>query len=187
VNLTSVVENGTYPYTYLWDFGDDNTSTDVKPSHTYTTTGIYLAHLTVTDFASRTAASSEITITVVSGSEMVVGISSDVDSGTTPLSVSFSAEILKGTPEYAYYWSFGDGSNSTLASPTHVFNQTGRFNVTLAVVDANGNVSISNPVSITVSAPSEGLPAWAWIWAGTGISILVVGAVAFVLLWTRKE
>lgn len=34
---------------YLWDFGDGNTSTDMNPSHTYAANGTYLICLTVTD------------------------------------------------------------------------------------------------------------------------------------------
>lgn len=35
--------------TYAWNFGDGTTSTEVAPSHTYTTAGAYTATLTVTD------------------------------------------------------------------------------------------------------------------------------------------
>ena len=35
--------------TYLWDFGDSTTSTDVNPFHEYTTAGSYTVSLTVTD------------------------------------------------------------------------------------------------------------------------------------------
>ncbi len=34
---------------YLWDFGDGNTSTEVNPSHTYSSAGTYDVTLTVTD------------------------------------------------------------------------------------------------------------------------------------------
>jgi C1A family cysteine protease len=37
------------PFTYLWDFGDDTTSEEQNPSHTYTTPGEYTVILTVTD------------------------------------------------------------------------------------------------------------------------------------------
>ncbi len=40
---------GTPGYTYLWDFGDGNTSSQAAPSHTYATAGFYSATLTVTD------------------------------------------------------------------------------------------------------------------------------------------
>gem|GEM_PF-829090 len=39
---------------YLWDFGDGNTSTDPNPAHTYTTPGAYIVTLTVSDGASCT-------------------------------------------------------------------------------------------------------------------------------------
>jgi len=35
--------------TWAWDFGDDSTSTDQNPTHTYTTMGTYAVSLTVTD------------------------------------------------------------------------------------------------------------------------------------------
>ena len=34
---------------YLWDFGDTNTSTDPNPVHTYTSAGVYTVTLTVSD------------------------------------------------------------------------------------------------------------------------------------------
>jgi C1A family cysteine protease len=37
------------PFTYNWDFGDDTTSTEQNPSHTYTNPGEYIVRLTVTD------------------------------------------------------------------------------------------------------------------------------------------
>jgi len=35
--------------TYYWLFGDDNNATTTKPIHTYSTQGIYIVNLTVTD------------------------------------------------------------------------------------------------------------------------------------------
>ncbi|WFO16751.1 PKD domain-containing protein [Cellulophaga baltica 4] len=37
------------PITYLWDFGDGGSSTEINPNHTYTTTGVYNVSLTVSD------------------------------------------------------------------------------------------------------------------------------------------
>ncbi|MCS6990735.1 MAG: PKD domain-containing protein [Chitinophagales bacterium] len=44
VHFTNLSINGT---TYLWDFGDGNTSTDVNPVHTYTNVGTYTVTLYV--------------------------------------------------------------------------------------------------------------------------------------------
>ena len=40
---------GVAPFTYLWDFGDGNTSTQQYPTHTYAQAGNYLICLTITD------------------------------------------------------------------------------------------------------------------------------------------
>ncbi len=47
-------------------------------------------------------------------------------------------------------WSFGDGNNSTSASPSHTYRSTGTFTVQLRVVDSAGN-SNSTSQSVTVN------------------------------------
>lgn len=44
---TTILAGGDPISSYLWDFGDSNTSTLQNPSHTYTTPGIYTVSLTV--------------------------------------------------------------------------------------------------------------------------------------------
>jgi len=45
----SVEEEGGCPFTYHWDFGDGQSSSDQNPSHTYAKVGEYTATLTVTN------------------------------------------------------------------------------------------------------------------------------------------
>lgn len=47
--FNAVPSGGQSPYTYLWDFGDSNTSTSQTAVHTYSAAGVYLTSLTMTD------------------------------------------------------------------------------------------------------------------------------------------
>jgi len=49
IRFDSDVGGGIRPYSYEWDFGDGNTSTDNSPRHKYKSKGTYTVILTVTD------------------------------------------------------------------------------------------------------------------------------------------
>jgi PKD repeat protein len=69
-----------------------------------------------------------------------------------PLSVAFTGNIRDADGSIAsILWSFGDGSTSNVANPTHVFQCDGTYKVTLEVVDDRGGVG-SATVPVTVSS-----------------------------------
>ncbi len=49
--------------TYAWDFGDDNTSTEVNPEHTYSTAGTYTVKLTATNSTGSNTFERDVTVT----------------------------------------------------------------------------------------------------------------------------
>ena len=62
------VSGGFTPYSYAWDFGDGQTSTEERPSHAYKSDGTYTVSLKVTDDRGNTAnLSREKYITVLAG------------------------------------------------------------------------------------------------------------------------
>jgi len=195
VDFTSTVEGGTLPYEYLWNFGDGSTSTETNPSHTYTDPGMYVVWLEVTDSASKTNRSTELTITVESDTTMEVVIAASNVTGTVPMTVSFNSTILNGTAPFFYRWSFGDGVNSTQANPTHTYEKAGTYKVTLTVTDSNSNVTIAHVgageaknITIVVTEPeAEALPSWVWIWSATAVIIAAVGAAGFLMMRRQRK
>lgn len=62
-DLVSFTDRSTDAESYLWDFGDGNSSTLANPKHTYADTGDYVIRLTITsETGSRVAATSEIKV-----------------------------------------------------------------------------------------------------------------------------
>jgi len=55
IRFTSEISGGFSPYTYAWDFGDGNTSTEDNPRHSYKSDGDYTVTLKVTDDRGGTA------------------------------------------------------------------------------------------------------------------------------------
>ncbi len=117
---------------YAWDFGDGSTLTQQGGStitHQYLASGTFLVCLSVQD--SSCSDSSCSTITVGSSSACAAMFTFSVDStGTEFTFANYS------TPASNYFWSFGDGTASTVENPVHLYNQPGPHTVCLTVVDS---------------------------------------------------
>jgi PKD repeat protein len=73
--------------------------------------------------------------------------------GNYPLLVSFTTSVSGGTSPYTYAWTFGDGSTSTAADPTHTYTTNGTFSVAVTVTDSAGRTESYPPFAITVAIP----------------------------------
>ncbi len=76
----------------------------------------------------------------------VAEFSSNVISGNAPLDVSFT-DISTGNPA-AWYWDFGDGTNSADKNPVHTYSTVGTYTVTLTVTNSNGTTSKSGTITV---------------------------------------
>ncbi|UCD13726.1 MAG: PKD domain-containing protein, partial [Thermoplasmatales archaeon] len=122
---------GTTPYTWYWEFGDGNTSTEQNPPYTYSTTGNYTATLTVTDDYNATAND---TASVHVEPELEADANGPYD-GTICEPIEFSGSASGGASPYKWYWRFGDGGTSTQQYPSHQYDDTGNYTVKLTVTD----------------------------------------------------
>ncbi len=120
---------------YYWDLGNGTNSTLTNVSGSYITPGTYTVVLTAYNGSS--SSTHTITITVFP-SPTVSFYASDtaICPGTSTTFTSTSTPGVSGA--MTYYWNFGDGTNSTAASPTHVYSTPGYYNVTLIVTNSAG-------------------------------------------------
>ena len=119
-NNTSV--NGS---SYLWDFGDASTSTQINPAHTYSAAGNYTVTLTATDVNGCTA--------TASGSFMFAPLPTAAFIAN-PVPCTYNVSINnQSVNAFGYAWDFGDSATSTQTNPVHAYAQPGNYTITLIV------------------------------------------------------
>jgi len=74
---------------------------------------------------------------------------SNATAGPAPLGILFIDE--SGNTPTTWFWSFGDGSTSTLKNPSHAYKNTGTYSVTLTATNSAGSNTITQAGYITVS------------------------------------
>lgn len=124
---------------YLWDFGDGNTSTDASPTHMYTDSGTYVVHLTVAiGFCTDTMST---VVQVMPYPTADFSISPNPASAMDPV-ITFTDHSIGGD---SGTWNFGDGTdtiyNPSVGSVTHIYpveNANQEYGVTLSIVNAAG-------------------------------------------------
>lgn len=149
---------GTDPVvSYMWDFGDGSTSTAATPTHTFGVGNFDITLIVVT------ASGCTDTVTVTQG--IRAGLKPVPNFSATPLDVCAEMPVnfqdLSTGTITNWLWFFGDGSQSTLQNPTHQYDDTGLFTITLIVFN-NGcsdtlvmvdYVHIKAPIALFSVAP----------------------------------
>ncbi len=162
--------------TYLWDFGDNSTSTEESPVHTYELPNedvTYAVKLTVSD--GKLTNSSTKSVSFSKSSDIVLPKASFTASvnGTT---VTFTNQSTADSSKtLTYYWDFGDGSSSTEMNPVHKYNTTvdKTYKVVLTVSDSVNTAEHSLDVAVkgaSVVDPSNNAPVVDFHYKFTGLS-----------------
>lgn len=124
INLSSADSN----VNYVWRFGNNSTSNLKNPTYVYSDSGKYDISLTVTDNlgCTRTKTKNE----YIKIGEIKANYQLPKDTFCKNSEIQFANTSLNSRK---YAWSFGDGFTSTLINPSHSYNRSGSFTVTLMV------------------------------------------------------
>ncbi|HEU4935184.1 MAG TPA: PKD domain-containing protein [Vicinamibacterales bacterium] len=139
----SVAAPGRTIRSYAWDFGDGTQKTTTTPitTHDFVKAGVYTVTLVVTDDVGRQGVTTA-SVTVTTDAPTADFTFSQLPPSTahTMQFNSSGSQAAPGRTIASYSWDFGDGSSSTLASPTHAYGAAASYNVTLTVTDSTGKV-----------------------------------------------
>lgn len=158
-NFTSAVTDQTITFTdtsvdsdgiivsWSWNFGDGTTSMLQHPSHLYTTPGVYMVTLTVTDDSGESAS---VTMTVITEGPPRAAF----DWTATGLTVDFTDTTLEAGNLASWSWNFGDGTTSNEQNPSHTYAISSTYVVNLTVMDDEGDMDSVTHFIIAGEAPT---------------------------------
>lgn len=127
---------------YSWNFGNGKTSTQKDPSITYSAAGTYSVSLTASNGEATDTYNQSIS---VSYKQPTASFTYKTEA---PLKVVLTNTSTNAT---SYEWDFGDGTTSTLTNPTHRYNATGSYIITLVAKNPSG--SSQYRATVKINAP----------------------------------
>ena len=178
VQFTDTSEPGASPITeWLWDFGDETTSPEQSPAHTYLSGGDYTVTLTVTNAVASDTRTEQGYISVEPGIPPVANFAAEPTNGEAPLTVQFTDLSAPGTSAITdWFWDFGDDATSSEQHPEHTYEAPGVYTVSLTVTTDAGVHTLVRPDYITVNVP---LPTLGLVGLTVAVALLsLCGAVA---------
>jgi PKD repeat protein len=146
VDFEDLSENS--PTGWTWDFGEDPLKIK-KTAHTYAVPGTYNVKLTATNTDGSVAKTKSIAVTVSDPVNPlpVANFSSVAPVPSASLSLSFT-DLSTNTPS-SWLWDFGDGTTSTLKSPSHSYAIAGTYQVKLTATNENGSSDVTKVTVVT--------------------------------------
>ncbi|RYY86365.1 MAG: PKD domain-containing protein [Chitinophagaceae bacterium] len=122
---------------YQWIFGDNSTSTDASPSHTYTSMGSFPVTLIATDTSG--CADTLTRAGLINIRKPIISYVGLPEGGCVPDTVGMKANVQTFGTVTSWLWNFGDGSApSNLDSTGHIYNNQGTYDITLTITTSDG-------------------------------------------------
>ncbi len=149
--VTNIVEfsdqsDGDLSYWY-WNFGDGSTSTSQNPVHQYTSAGFYLVTLSVSNANNQCIDSYQEFVKVGNGN-CKAAFTYFVEGNTVTFTNNSTGSVTGNS--LIYYWSFDDGTSSTLINPVVNYAKPGVYNVSLTITNTGGTCSDISVIQVLV-------------------------------------
>ena len=146
---------------WLWDFGDNEVSTDQNPEHIYTSSGEYTISLTVNNLNIETKVAYINVLPAPTANFDTVLVYKKNKYSWYYIGFMSETSIIAPHDSIIYYWNFGDdsvftntfrsfqSSSSFYSSPFHLYYNQGNYDVFYKVTYSNGCAdSITKPIQV---------------------------------------
>ena len=139
--------NGSSSVSYLWDFGNGNTSSADNPSEIYTTEGSFDVTLTATHTNGCTTSNTLNNFVQVESID--ISLSANTALACQGEQVQFL--ITSNLSGLDYVWDFGDGNTSEIdTEASHIYGNPGTYNITLQASTSDGSCTQSASTTVDV-------------------------------------
>jgi PKD repeat protein len=129
---------------FMWNFGDGNTSSDPNPMHTYGLPGSYQVCLVVSNLCGSTQFCQQVLVNCSAPQ-------SNFSTVANELTVTFN-DLTTNSPS-AWFWLFGDGGMSMEQNPTHTYTLPGNYLVCLSSSSPCGSTQRCQLVQVSCDPP----------------------------------
>ncbi|MCE3278289.1 MAG: hypothetical protein K0S44_480 [Bacteroidetes bacterium] len=169
-NTVTFTNTSNNDFATKWIFGDGATDTARSTTHTYNNGGIMNVCMIAYSGCGNDTACQNVTLNCTSPT-------ASFTKTTNNLTVAFTSTASGAS---SVLWNFGDGSTSTLLNPTHVFQNTGSYNVCLTTYNGCGSTQSCQNVSVTCAAPVSG---FTYTVSGQTVSFSSTATNAYSFVW----
>ncbi len=144
---------------FLWDFGDGNTSTSAYATHTFSAPGTYTVNLTVTNACGNSNSFSTNVLVTNNGTPPAISLMPGMPLPICPgVRFPLSISISPSDPAHIIRIDWGDGSplethtgsSLSFTNVGHVYASPGNYTIVVEVEDVCGNL-IASSLNVTVS------------------------------------
>ncbi|GAB4492608.1 MAG: hypothetical protein OHK0045_20510 [Raineya sp.] len=168
---------------WLWDFGDGNTSALKNPTHTYSAAGTYNVSLTVNNLnGCNNTISKQIVVSAGVHADFQEVSTACVGQNVNFQNLSTFTNLPFDEAE-GFYWDFGDGTFSPFQHPNKTYTTAGNYTITLTVKDQAGCTDVVSKNITILDNPAVSFNVPANICAGVPVQFTSISNNATEFLW----